>query len=69
MVKLLISKQIVNFDMLYVVFWPSQFGKIIPQRAGNAISETLDFKIFRYTALLEGLDLFYKYLGKKPLTF
>ena len=44
---LLISKQIVNFDMLYVVFFPSEFCKIFPQSSGNAITENLDFKIFR----------------------
>ena len=44
---LLISKQTVNLDMNLSFSDLSEFCKIVPQSAGNGISETLDFTIFR----------------------
>ena len=44
---LLISKQTVNLDMNLSFSDLSEFCKIFPQSAGNGISETLDFNIFR----------------------
>ena len=41
----------VVFLVFYDFFKPSEFCKIFPQIAGNGISETLDFKIFREACL------------------